>query len=268
MPSTSKWLVKATINAIRQPKYDRSTSIVVDEYSAGWESYRRHLDGSRSMDDWLTIKSLEDQPSYCNVAGKLRFEAFDSIAFNRRTILDALRREFPVAGSVTEYGCGLGRNLLFLKREMPHLEVYGYELCRSGVEIAQAAAKKFDVDVKYAQLDYVHDVQSRYIHPQTDVAFTMYSLEQLPRANGLAVRNILSHVQMGSIHLEPVPEDYPLTYRGILGRLDHWKADYLRNFERNANDAGVAKVQKVRVDSAHNPLMFPSLYVLKKKDRS
>ena len=75
----------------------------------------------------------------------------------------------------------------------------------------------------------------------------MYSLEQLPVANDRAVRNILSNVNLGSIHLEPVPENYPLTYRGILGRLDHWKADYLRNFERNVVASGLARRDSCKI---------------------
>ena len=264
MSNTRRWLARATFNAIRQPKYDRSTAVVLDEYSAGWESYAQHLDRCATIEDWLKVKGVEDQPSYCNVSGELRYEAFDSIGFNRQTILDSLQREFPGASSVTEFGCGLGRNVLFLKRAMPQLQCFGYELCKPGVEIAQRAAQKFGIDVRYAQLDYVHDAESKYVFPRTDVAFTMYSLEQLPVTNGRAIRNVLGHVNQGSIHLEPVPENYPLTYRGILGRLDHWKADYLRNFERNIVACGLAKFTKARLDTAHNPLMFPSLYVLRK----
>lgn len=265
MPNNATWLARTTINAILQPKCDRKTTVVLDEYSAGWESYRRHLEACKSLEDWLLIKGVEDQPTFCNVSGKLKFEAFDSINFNRQTILSALKREFSDATSVTEFGCGVGRNLLFLKHQMPHLKCYGYELCKPGVELGTAAATKFGLDVSYSQLDYVSGAESEYVFPATDVAFTMYSLEQLPITNGQAVKNILKHVTKGSIHLEPVPENYPFSYRGILGRLDHWKADYIRNFERNVVATNIVQIQKTAIDSAHNPLMFPSLYILKKK---
>jgi hypothetical protein len=158
----------------------------------------------------------------------------------------------------------VGRNLLFLKSKLPRLDVYGYELCKPGVEIAAAAARKFGLDVKYSQLDYVGAKQSDYVFPHADVAFTLYSLEQIPVANRTAMENILGQVKLGSIHIEPVPENYPMTFRGFVGRIDHWKADYLRNYEANVTSLKVANIKRERIDSAHNPLMFPTMYVFRK----
>jgi hypothetical protein len=166
---------------------------------------------------------------------------------------------------VTEYGCGIGRNLLFIKQQLPHLKCYGYELCLPGVELARAAANKFGLDVQFSQLDYVNGLDSEYVFPNTDVSFTMYSLEQLPTSNKQAVENILCHTNHGSIHLEPVPENYPSTLRGIIGRIDHWKADYLRNFDKNVSSLDLKEVKAETLNTSHNPLMFPTLYVLKKR---
>ena|SRR2546421_5608138 len=261
----ARWLAKATLSAAIGRRTVRRTATVLDEYSASWERYAEHLERCTSLDDWLRIKGVEDVPRFCNVSGRLRYEAFDWQEFNRRKILEALQQEFPGARSVTEYGCGVGRNLLFLQRHMPDVQFYGYELCGPGVELACAAARKFGLDVHYSQLDYVGGAECNYVFPRSNVAFTMYSLEQLPESNGLAVQNILRHVNRGSIHIEPVPENYPYTFRGIVGRVDHWKADYLRNFERNISTLDLAELKKERLDSAHNPLMFPTLYVLKKR---
>jgi hypothetical protein len=165
---------------------------------------------------------------------------------------------------VTEYGCGVGRNLLWLRREIPSLQACGYELASAGVEVARAAARKFGLDVEYAQLDYLKDPPEKYVFPSTDVAFTMFSLEQLPRESGKAVRNMLDHVRMGTIHIEPVPENYPFSIRGLLGRIDHWKVDYLSGFDRTARELNPKDMHIKRLDSAHNPLMFPSVYVLRR----
>ena len=77
------------------------------------------------------------------------------------------------------------------------------------------------------------------------------------------MENILRHTNLGSIHIEPVVENYPLSLRGLIGRLDHWKADYLKNYEKNIFALDV-DWQKEVLDTAHNPLMFPSVYILKK----
>ena len=258
------FLAKTSYRVVRQPKIVRGSSEVESEYSDGWNQYWDHLKRARTLNEWLSIPGLEPATSYFNVEGKLRHLSFDSTGFYRTTLVDALVQNFPQSTSVTEFGSGLGRNVLFLKSRMPKLKIYGYELCKPGVEIARQAAKKFDVDCQYSQLDYVRDPQSAYIFPVTDVAFTMFSLEQIPRRNQEAVEHIRDHCVLGSIHIEPVPENYPLTFRGLLGKFDHWKVDYLSGFDRNVRALDFADVSVKRLSSSHNPLMFPSLYVLRK----
>jgi hypothetical protein len=256
---------RATWQTMRRGQVTRETAVVLDEYSSGWTQYAEHLRNAPTLDAWLRIPGLEDLPSYYNVGGDLSYEAFDSLGYYRAVLLDALRRHFPSVRSVTEFGCGLGRNLLFLKSELPHLQCFGYELCEPGVEVATAAAKKFDVDVQYSKLDYVRDGADKYIFPESDVAFTMFSLEQLPRDNDIALRNILNQVKYGSIHIEPVPENYPLNFRGLLGRIEHRKIDYLSGFDATVRGINSGSVILESMRSAHNPLMFPSLYIIQKR---
>lgn len=258
------WLAGAAIRSVLRPRMNRQKSNVLLEYSAGWESYARYLDQCVTLDDWLRIRGVEDVLSYCQVSGKVKYENFDSGEFNKQKILTTLQREFPTVKSVTEYGCGVGRNLLYLKRQMPHVKCYGYELCKPGVELAAAAAKKFGMDVSYSQLDYVGGSESEYIFPKTDVSFTVFSLEQLPDTNKVAMENILRHTMYGSIHLEPVSEMYPFTLRGLIGRIDHWKANYLKNFEHNISELADIEITREFITSSHNPLMFPTLYIIKK----
>jgi hypothetical protein len=264
-PGKMSFLARKAYFVVRRPRLDRDKANVLQEYSDGWSQYRAHLAQARTLDDWLRIRGVEDQPDYYNVDGALSYEAFDSAGYYRRMLLDALRRYFPQARSVTEFGAGVGRNVLFLKREAPDWDTYGYELCTPGVEVAQAAAEKFHLEARYAQLDYLNDPPAKYVFPVTDVAYTMFSLEQLPRENQLAVRNMLDHVRLGTLHIEPVPENYPYTLRGLLGRVDHWKVDYLSGFDRAVRGLALQQVIVERLASAHNPLMFPSLYVLKKQ---
>ncbi len=259
------FIARMTYITLRRRQLNRETENVVAEYTAGWKSYEAPMQAATNLNDWLWIKDLDDAPAYANVKGRVSFGGFDSGAYYRNAFLAALRRHFPKARSVTEFGCGPGRNLLFLKRELPDLECYGYELCQPGVDVARAAAEKFSYDVKYAQLDYVKDGPEKFVFPETDVAFTMFSLEQLPRTNAVAVRNILDHVRLGTIHIEPVPENYPWSLRGLLGRIEHRKVDYLSGFDDAVRNLGLADVYVERLTSAHNPLMSPSLYVLKKR---
>ena len=248
----------------RRPKQIRAVDAVLTEYSEGWNHYWDRLRSAKTLEDWMRIPGVEDQPSYYGIDGRVEYKVFDSALYYRTRLLQALDKHFRNASSATEFGSGLGRNVLFLKSRNPKLKVNGYELCKPGVEIAREAARKFNIDCEYSQLDYVRGASKEYVFPPADVGFSMFSLEQLPRDNKLAVENIRKHCNLGSIHIEPVPENYPFTPRGLLGKLDHWKVDYLSSFDRNVLSIGFSEVTKEVLTSSHNPLMFPSLYVLRK----
>jgi SAM-dependent methyltransferase len=264
LPKRLEFHARAAWFTLRRGQQTRDNAAVVREYSSGWDQYKAFLQRATSLDEWMRIPGLEDRPAFYNVGGKLSYMAFDSAHYYRCSLLESIRKDFPSARSVTEFGCGVGRNLLFLKRELSELQCFGYELCQPGVEVATAAAAKFGFDVGYSQLDYVNDKEEKYAFPPTDVAFTMFSLEQLPRSSDVALKNILSRVKMGSIHVEPVPENYPRNLRGLLGRIEHRKVDYLSGFGAVVRALNMPTVTVQRMTSAHNPLMYPSLYVLKK----
>jgi hypothetical protein len=260
----AEFLARRFVTTVRRHQSDRNKRAVEEEYSAGWIQYGAWLDRADSVESWLRIPGVEDQPDAYNVDGRLTIGAFDSGAFYRQTIIDAMRRYFPAARSFTEFGAGVGRNLIAVKQAIPEAACFGYELCQPGVDVARHAASKFGFDIQYAQLDYVNDTAEKYVFPETDVAFTVFSLEQLPKQSGTALRNILPRVRLGTLHLEPVPENYPWVPRGVLGRIEHRKVDYLGGFDAIARGTSGISVSFERMTSAHNPLMFPSLYILRK----
>jgi SAM-dependent methyltransferase len=263
VPKRLDFYVRSAVTTLRRGQQRRDNAAVLSEYSSGWDQYKAHLQTAASLDEWMNIPGVEDKPAFYNINGALSYEVFNFGDYYRRTLLSSLRQHFPGVRSVTEFGCGIGRNLLFLKREFPELQCFGYELCEPGVEVAAAAAAKFGLDISYSQLDYLNDPSEKYVFPSTDVAFTMFSLEQLPRKNDVALKNILAHVRMGSIHIEPVPENYPWSIRGVLGRIEHRRVDYLSKFDATVRALNMPSVTVKGMTSAHNPLMYPSLYVLK-----
>ncbi len=258
----SPTLVMLTLLA--KGKVDRRTDWVSEKYGAIWADYRGHLDRATRLEDWLHIPGFDDEPSAFHIDGRVEFTRFDHLEFYVDLICETIRSRFPNARSITEYGCGTGRNLLAIKSRMPHLACYGYELAQPGVEIGRAAAKKFGLDVSYAPLDYVNDGEEKYVHPKTDLALTVYSIEQIPHANAVAVKNMLDHSKLGSIHLEPVAENYPWTYRGLLGRLYTHQIDLMRNFDGAVAAMKLKAVHRRVLDTSQNPLMYPTLYALEK----
>jgi hypothetical protein len=264
-PSKLGFLARTAGFVLCRPKLRRYVHDVTQEYSEGWSQYRQFLERAASLQDWMRVPGVEDQSAFFNVQDKLCYSRFDSSLFYRNKLLSLLNEHFPSAKTITEFGCGVGRNLLYLKTQQPTLQVQGYELCHPGVSVSRDAAKKFNLDIKYEQLDYLNDPKEKYIHPMADVAFTMFSLEQLPNRCNEALDNILSSVRLGSIHIEPVPENYPWSFRGALGRIDHWKVGYLSGFGDAVRSLEMIDVEVCPLDSAHNPLMFPSAYILRKR---
>ncbi len=242
----------------------REAGYVREFHDVTWGRYRDWLGSARSLDEWLCIPGHDDRETVGQIDGKVVSHSFDWLAFRAGLIGDAIERHFPEATSVTEYGCGIGRNLLHLWRRFPKLELYGYELSPAGVEIAQAAAAKFQAPVRFAQLDYLRSPSEAFVFPTTDLAFTVSSLEQLPHTALVALKNMLDRSRLGSLHLEPVAENYPLTYRGLLGRLYTRRADYVRNFDAGVRGLPIKVVHREVTTTAHNPLIFPTLYVLRK----
>lgn len=263
--SKISFIIRSTRQAIARRPLTRRSESVIEEYGAAWNSFRQVLASTDSVEAWLNIDGFDRREDWFNVDGALFHGSYNASQFYRSRLKWALDTHFADINSVTEYGAGLGRNLLFLKSLFPHLQCNGYELVGDGVEIARAAAAKFGLDVNYAQLDYLNDPIEKFVFPPSDVAFTVFSLEQLPVGCDIALRNILHRTRFGTIHLEPVPENYPLTPRGLIGRIDHVKAGYLRQFGKAVGRQDLSSEWHERMSTSHNALMFPSLYVLKKQ---
>lgn len=263
-----KFYAGTTLALARFQRVDRSHSVVQGAYEPHWNQYARYLERANSVEEWLSIPETDSPRAYYNRDGRLvsgKVEPFSTVNYYREQLIRAIRRHFPQARSVTEYGCGVGRNVIALQRALSLDESYGYELAEAGAGIANDAATKFRIPVRYAQLDYIRDPDDKFVFPVTDVAITCFSLEQIPHSAAIAVQRMQSRAHLGTVHIEPVAENYPLRVRGLLGRMYTWKHDYLRDFARIADSVSGVEVTKVVLDTAHNSLMFPSVYVLAKR---
>jgi hypothetical protein len=251
--------------ALRRRPIKRDLAGVLHEYKPGWTHFAEILNSTDDLGTWLNLPMLDNTAGYTQINGELTYaNSFNSSNYYRSVLRSAIERHFGTIDSVTEYGCGIGRNLLYLKQEFPALRCFGYELVPEGVEIAQHAARKFGADIQYAQLDYLRDGNDKFKFPSTDLAFTMFSLEQLPSQCNVALKNILLRSNRGSVHLEPVPENYPYSLRGMIARVQHRKMGYLSGFPKAVAEQKLKEVIYEPMTSSHNPLMFPSMYALKK----
>ncbi len=253
-------------NLFVRPAMQRTGAFVSEGYDHVWGAYEAHLDRCQTVEEWLCIDGFDDAATTHMRDGRLvRRARWDSNRYWHDEIEKTIREHFPRAKSITEYGCGVGRNVIALSRRFPEMKCYGYELVQAGVNVADRAAKKFGLDIEYAQLDYVRDPPAKFIHPESDLALTVFSLEQIPYASGVAVKNMLDHSKMGSIHVEPVPENYPKSYLGVLGRVYSNRVNYLRDFDAIVRSLPNHGVSFRTLPSSHNPLIpTPSVYTIVK----
>lgn len=191
----------------------------------------------------------------------------------RRRILEKLvgyvARHATPGRYVVEFGSGDGRNLLHLSRVFPQTKFIGLELSPLSVELARAAAQKFDVTgVQF----HVSNVCERLpaLPPEGEVvlAYSLFALEMMPRIHGNAVENMLSTTSGGLLFMEPAPELWLRDARGIAGRLRALQMDRLQGLPsklRRLERGGKIRVQRMeRSRLALNPLNeLCELYALK-----
>lgn len=151
---------------------------------------------------------------------------WESVGFIRNQLISRM----PETGTVVEYGCGDGRNILFLKKRFPHLKFIGYELGENSVALAKAAAEKFGMDVEFHQADVCLPMEPI----ASELAFTFHAIENMPRVFPQAIRNMSGAKRIEL--LEPVHELWPMDLRGVVSRLRHRHLDYASGILQFAKD--------------------------------
>jgi hypothetical protein len=248
-------------DVLRRRRKARDKEKVIYEYTKKWRTKHQSLESCETLEDWLYVHTRH--PDVWRRNGKLGTgrDLKPYLVF-LKPIEDAIVKYFPHARSITEYGCGSGLNLLYLKEALPSLECYGYELTHEGANLARSAAEKFALNVEFRQFDYVQYKPVDNLFPPTDLALTVLSLEQIPRKHLTALQNIHKNTLLASIHIEPIIEQAPLTPWGLLARIYHRKRDYLQGFMRSVKRHGTTPLVNQRLNDTPSPLTFPSLLIL------
>lgn len=257
-------VVSLGLLALRGRESRNSASFVRGLYEAHWGEYEARLDVAADLEAWLSIPGFDDTPDTVLDAGRVRYTRLDHVRFLGKTMAEAIREAFPSARTAAEFGSGVGRTLLAVERERPDLQLVGYELAEAGVAVARRAAAKFESRTRYARLDYARDPESAWTFGTTDVAFTVYSLAEVPELAPRALASMLAHVKEGLVLLEASPARYPLTPRGMLGRAYARQRGYLWDLERALREAGARDVSVRSLVTSNNPMLLPSLFVVRK----
>jgi hypothetical protein len=133
-------------------------------------------------------------------------------------ILEKLRYDLDdSAKTVIEFGCGDGRNLICLKKCFPNIRFIGYELSNKSVELCRAAAKHYNLDIEFKQVDVTSANKSELM--SADICFSVHALEQIPRGYDKAL-TLMHSLAINAVYLfEPIHELYSFSLRGVLSRI-------------------------------------------------
>jgi ubiquinone/menaquinone biosynthesis C-methylase UbiE len=124
------------------------------------------------------------------------------------------------AHSFLELGCGSGRNLLYISREIPAAEIYGLDINPEAVAIARDGVKKYAQNIVTGSL---YDTQT-YGDESIDIVFTSGVLMHVPhgrvqavikemyRIARLAVVNFELHGPRHAFDYHRYPRDYAELY--------------------------------------------------------
>ncbi len=140
-------------------------------------------------------------------------------AHNLSRLKEPVERFVDRGDTVIEVGCGTGRNLLYLKRLFPGIRFVGLELSPVSAEVARAFATRFGIEVEYYECDVTGDWPSAATGQKTPLVYSCHALEQMPRVFPIAVRRIAAVASTCLLFLEPVPELWTWSRRGLVSRL-------------------------------------------------
>jgi hypothetical protein len=255
-----KKFIRYSWEILSEKQVRRDPSFVKGEYSKIWVSDWKKLEACRTVEEWLY--EHPKCPSWWAV--RRNGVLGTGIQGNPWACLfiqlgDAIEKYHPNAKSITEYGCGGGSNLFYLKHRFPHLECYGYELTQEGVELARAAAKKFGLDIKFAQRNYLDDKPE---FPATELSYTVLSLEQVPNDLHIALKNIHKMTTVASIHIEPILELAPKTPWGYLARAHFKRRNLTMNFMKTVEQMGFMPKVNEPVKDTPSLYLFAQLLIL------
>jgi trans-aconitate methyltransferase len=191
-----------------------------DTVRVAYDDFRGKSLERLSTIDWDSYIFLPPERGFVLVDDRVEWR---SLSEPRRRILDRLTlvtQQYARPGAtVVEFGSGDGRNLMLLKRLFPALRFVGLELSPVSVDLARRAALQFGADVEFHVADACDAASLPATVQSADLAFSCFALEMMPRIFTGAVANMLRLSSGGVLFLEPIPELWPSTPRGLVSKL-------------------------------------------------
>lgn len=184
---------------------------------------------------------------------KAEFEA-DFLKVCRAYLFDTFFRE---AGSVYEFGCGSGFNLVALSEQLPGKSLYGLDWSKSSNDTVNLLRTTLGIDITGRRFDFFNPDTTLRLEPGSGV-LTMCALEQVGARHERFLQYLISQRPRICVHMEPLVDLYDesdlIDYLAIRY---HRKRGYLEDFIprlRQLAAAGVIEIIDIR------RMRFGSLY--------
>lgn len=180
-------------------------------------SLKDYLFTYRSSKGWVLIKGL---PVYDSVLKSYKYFTSELEEY----LADELKK--PNA-TIVEFGCGNGRNLLFLKSRYPNVNFVGVEFSRAGINLCRESAKQYGLDITFIEADITTPLD---IDMRATCVVTCHALEQTPRSLTQVLQNITKVSNGRAVFFEPITELYSwISLRDITAKARAVVIDHVRN---------------------------------------
>lgn len=242
-PAIRTWLHPQSFRSVAfvQANYDRERQAQLARFKTAPPDLDTYIFGDTADSDFVLL------------AGRTAYRPLSDARRNvANTLLDLIAAATVPGDTVIEFGCGDGRNLIFLKHKLPDRQFIGLELSSCSVDLCHAAASHYGVPVLFEAADVTKDLSA--VLPKANVCFSVHALEQMPRGFQQAIRNMLSAKPKQIILLEPIHELYAWSIRGILGACRARVMDRLSGLPRFLQQVPVRIVRATPLGHADNPL--------------
>ncbi len=122
------------------------------------------------------------------------------------SIWKVLRRYVTPDDTLSELGCGWGRNLFFAVDAGICRNAIGGEYTTEGVRLGTALAERFVAPVEFQRFDYYKPDQKLFDKLKGTVVFTHNSVEQIPSMPEETISALAAAEPKAVVHFEPVFE--------------------------------------------------------------
>ena len=155
-------------------------------------------------------------------------------------------------GTVVEFGCGNGHNILYLAKQFPGMRCFGIDQAEPRIATARLAAKQFGLtNVEFIAGDATRPQPG--LPEQADVCYSVAALEQMPRIYAGAVESMVKRARRAVVLFEPIPEMWTLNWRGLMARFRALMVDNMHGMPDFLRAHGYRVTEMSLLDYADDP---------------